>query len=185
MMMNINQEWTLFLDRDGVINEQIIGGYVLDFSQFVFVPGAIEALNMLQSSFARIIVLTNQQCVGKAMCRKEDVDEVHRRMLEELSNHGVQVAAVYFCPHRADENCSCRKPQIGLALQAQKDFPAIDFSKSIMVGDALSDMQLGRNCGMKTVFLTKGKTNASDLPLGMADKQFDCLIDFAKYVKQM
>lgn len=181
--MTINQEWTLFLDRDGVINEQIIGGYVLDFSQFVFVPGAIEALKVLQQRFAHVIVLTNQQCVGKGLCDEKAVIEVHRQMLEVLDSKGIHLDGVYFCPHRADENCSCRKPQRGLAFQAQKDFPDIVFAKSIMVGDAPTDLQLGRNCGMKTVFLTKGKTDSADVPTGLADEQYNDLLDFAEHLK--
>lgn len=182
-MHKTDKNWTLFLDRDGVINEQIIGGYVLHFGQFKFNSGVIEALQQLRQLFGRIIIVTNQQCIGKGMCTQDAVNEVHRQMCAVLKQNNITVDGIYFCPHRADEGCRCRKPNTDLARQARKDFPDIDFKRSMMVGDAPSDMQFGRNCNMTTVFLTKGKTDIAELPEGIADFIYSDLSDFAQHIK--
>ncbi|MDR1113412.1 MAG: lipid-A-disaccharide synthase [Bacteroidales bacterium] len=147
----INPEWTLFLDRDGVINRQIAGGYVTSAGDFVLIEETVAALTVARRYFGRIIVVTNQQCIGKGLCSAEAVEQVHQFMIDELSKKGIKIDAVYYCPHAAEEGCDCRKPNTGMALQAQHDFPEIDFAKSVMVGDSPSDLEFGKRCGMKTL----------------------------------
>jgi len=156
--LKIDTAWSLFVDRDGVINHRIADDYVRSWDQFRFNPGVKEALKALSGTFSRIIVVSNQQGVGKGIMREEDVDKVHARMIKEVEAAGGRIDAVFFCPALESEKSFNRKPNIGMALQARKRFPEIRFRQSVMVGDSLSDMIFGKRVGMKTVFLS------ADLP---------------------
>lgn len=152
-ILNIHKNWTLFLDRDGVINKRLPGDYVKNIHEFEFLEGVRESVPILNKIFARIIVVTNQQGVGKGIMSEHDLHKVHQFMLSEIEKIGGKIDAVYFSPYRAEENHPMRKPHTGMALKAKEDFPDIDFEKSIMVGDSESDMEFGKRCGMKTVFI--------------------------------
>ena len=146
-------DWTLFLDRDGTINKRIINGYVLDWDQFEFLEFAIEGISMLSSLFNRIIIVTNQQCIGKGLLSHDKIADIHRQMIQRIHDGGGYIDQIYYCPNLAEEEALCRKPSPGMALQAQNDFDGIDFKKSVMVGDATSDMQFADILGMKKVFI--------------------------------
>lgn len=141
----------LFLDRDGVINSRISDGYVTSPDEFVFLPGAIDALKILSKKFNRIFIVTNQQGVGKGLMSDSDLEEVHSYMLGILEDNEIKIDKIYVCTSLMDSNDSCRKPDIGMAVQAKTDFPEIDLTESVMVGDTMSDMKFGKNAGMKTV----------------------------------
>lgn len=141
----------LFVDRDGVINRRISDGYVTSPSDFEFLPGVIDALKILQTKFQRIFIVTNQQGVGKGLMSVSDVESIHEFMLEEFEKEDIKIDKVYFCPALKSDNDPCRKPEIGMALQAKTDFPEIDLSLSVMIGDTSSDMLFGKNAGMRTV----------------------------------
>ena len=145
----IDNDWTLFLDRDGVINVRIIDGYVTNITEFEFMPNVIDAFKIFKDKFKRIIVVTNQQGVGKGIMTMEDVDNVHQYMICEITNNGGRIDNVYFCPQLKTVADNYRKPNPQMAYLAQKDFPEIDLSKSIMVGDMNSDVEFGRNAGMR------------------------------------
>ena len=149
----VNGDWTLFLDRDGVINQRIPGRYVADIEEFVFWDGALEAMRFFAKKFEKIIVVTNQQGIGKGLMTDAQLAHVHAHMREQIELAGGRIDAIYYCPKLAKDNPECRKPNIGMALQAQADFPDIDFEKSIMVGDSVTDMQFGLKLNMKTVFI--------------------------------
>lgn len=151
--LHIDKTWTLFLDRDGVINKKLEDDYVKHSSEFEFIDGVLNALRMLDSIFGNIVVVTNQQCIGKRIIYPEDLELIHQNMLYEISYLKGRIDKIYYSPYLASENHPTRKPEIGMALQAQKDFPGIDFNKSIIVGDSMSDMEFGRNAGMKTVYI--------------------------------
>lgn len=150
---NIGKDWTLFLDRDGVINTRIPGDYVKRIAEFHFLPGAVAAIAKLSAVFGKIIVVTNQQGIGKGIYSHDDLAAVHAHMKNEIEKAGGKIDAVYYAPQRAEENSHHRKPGTGMALQAKKDFPEIDFSKSIMVGDSESDMEFAKRAGMKAIFV--------------------------------
>lgn len=152
---------TLFLDRDGIINRRIVGGYVTDIEQFEFKSDFLETMGTLSRSFKKIFVITNQQGVGKGIMTMEQVDAVHSYMCRELSARGIEITGVYVCPHLATEGCRCRKPRTGLAEQAKNDYPDIIFSNSVMIGDSLSDMLFGRACGMETVFVNDSQISVT------------------------
>jgi len=150
---NIDKSWTLFLDRDGVINKRIYGGYVQHWEAFEFLPGVPESLAVFSGIFGKIIVVTNQQGIGKGIMNEDQLQSVHRKMFTEVEKAGGRIDAVFHCPDMASMPDNCRKPSPFLALKAQKQFPEIDFSKSIMVGDAESDMVFGKSAGMFTVLV--------------------------------
>ncbi|MDI1356342.1 MAG: HAD family hydrolase [bacterium] len=152
--LTIDTTWSLFLDRDGVINKKLENDYVKHWIEFEFMEGAVDALKFLSSVFGHIVVVTNQQGIGKRLYRAEDLEIIHKNMLYEIDYHGGRIDKVYFSPHLASEAHPSRKPGIGMALSAKKDFPKIDFSKSLIVGDSMSDMEFGRNAGMKTAFIS-------------------------------
>lgn len=170
----IDNDWTLFLDRDGVINVRIIDGYVTNITEFEFMPNVIDAFKIFKDKFKRIIVVTNQQGVGKGIMTMEDVDNVHQYMVREITNNGGRIDNVYFCPQLKTVADNYRKPNPQMAYLAQKDFPEIDLSKSIMVGDMNSDVEFGRNAGMRTVFV--GDNELIITP----DDKFENLYEFAK-----
>ena len=144
----------LFLDRDGVINKHLPGDYVKNIEQFEFLPGVLEALVQFSEYFTHIVVVTNQQGIGKGLYSEEDLNGVHAFMIEKITEAGGQLDAVYFCPSLEKNNDQCRKPNVGMGLQAQRDFPDIDFKQSVMIGDSMSDMQFGRNLGMFTIWIS-------------------------------
>jgi D-glycero-D-manno-heptose 1,7-bisphosphate phosphatase len=147
----IDKSWTLFLDRDGVINTRKMGDYVYSVEEFEFLPKVKEAIAYFSTIFSRIIVVTNQQGIGKNKMTECNLLEIHRYMLEEIQKVGGKVDQVYFAPELKSDVHSTRKPKPDMALKAKNDFPEIIFEKSIMVGDTDSDIEFGRNLGMKTV----------------------------------
>ncbi len=171
--LNIDKSWTLFLDRDGVINKKLENDYVKHWIEFEFLEGVIDALKSLNARFGIIVVVTNQQGIGKGLYRTEDLELIHKNMIYEIEYLGGRIDKVYFSPYLNSENHSTRKPGIGMALEAKNDFPSIDFSKSIIVGDSLSDMEFGRNVGMKTAFISEDKINDARI-----DFQFSSLAEF-------
>ena len=170
----VNKDWTLFLDRDGVINVRIIDGYVTKTDEFDFLPNVIDAFNIFKNKFKRIIIVTNQQGVGKGIMTIEDVETVHKHMIQEIENHGGKIDKIYLCPQLKSDPDNYRKPSPKMALFAKNDFPEIDLSKSIMVGDMNSDIEFGMNAGMKTIFV--GDNELKLIP----DDRFKTLYDFAK-----
>lgn len=154
--LNVDKTWTLFLDRDGVINKHLPDDYVKTWEEFTFNEGVFETLKMLSQRVGRIIIVTNQQGIGKGLMTEDDLQQIHTKMLHEIKANGGRIDAVFHAPHKvADDVFGLRKPSIGMALKAKQLFDEIDFSKSIMVGDTAGDMQFGKNVGMKTVFVNK------------------------------
>jgi D-glycero-alpha-D-manno-heptose 1-phosphate guanylyltransferase len=159
--IRIDQTWTLFLDRDGVINERIVGDYVKRVEDFHFMPGALNAIVEFSKTFQRIIVVTNQQGIGKGLMTERNLLDVHRYMQSEVEKHRGKIDAAYFAPQLSAENSEMRKPNTGMAKQAQTDFPEIDFSKAVMIGDSDSDIAFGQKAGMITVKLESVDTSKS------------------------
>jgi len=152
--LNIDKTWTLFLDRDGVINVRLIDDYVKNPDDFIFVEGVLEAIRDLSEKFGRIVIVTNQQGIGKGLMTENELEKVHNKMLAEINKFGGKIDRIYFSPFRKEENNITRKPQIGMALQARKEFSDINFKKSIMIGDSISDILFGKKLKMKTVFVS-------------------------------
>ncbi|WP_343671249.1 HAD-IIIA family hydrolase [Chitinophaga sp.] len=180
-MIAIDNSWTLFLDRDGVMNEEIKDGYVLHWDMFRFSEGVLAALPVLGARFGRIIITTNQRCIGKGLLTEEGLATIHAHMLAEIRNHGGRIDAIYHCPD-VNNDSPCRKPQPGMAMQAQSDYPEIVFSKSVMVGNTMGDMKFGKQLGMKTVFIPSTKPEQV-FPDPMIDFKCDNLLEFSKIIQ--
>jgi len=161
--LSLNKDWALFLDRDGVINERLVGDYVKNPDEFRFIDGVPEAIAKLSKIFGLIIIVTNQQGIGKELMTEEDLRIIHDIMVKGIQEAGGRIHKIYHSPHLERDNNALRKPNTGMALQAQKDFSEIDFQKSVMVGDGLHDMELGRRLGMQRVFITNKSEDNSDL----------------------
>jgi histidinol-phosphate phosphatase family protein len=141
---------TLFLDRDGIINRLRSNDYVKTWAEFEFLPDVFEALARWAKQFKYIIIVTNQRGVGKGLMTEKDLQEIHRKMISEIEKHEGRIDKIYHCTALDDADTN-RKPNIGMALQAKRDFPDIDFGKSVMIGDSESDMQFAENAGMKGI----------------------------------
>lgn len=147
----IDTSWTLFLDRDGVINDRIMGGYVTSINEFHFLKDVPKAISILNKHFQYTFIVTNQQGIAKKIMSISNLNEVHRYMHDSLKRENAKIDKVYFAPGFKDEENSLRKPNTKMGLMAKEEFPNIDFKKSIMVGDTDSDILFGKNLGMKTV----------------------------------
>ncbi|NQV02361.1 MAG: HAD-IIIA family hydrolase, partial [Bacteroidia bacterium] len=155
----IDKEWSLFLDRDGVLNRRIVGSYVTQWNEFSWLPGVLEALKILSGIFGLVIVVTNQQGIGKGIMTKDALTLIHTKLLKEVEQQGGRIDAIYFSPHLQKEGSIMRKPNVGMALQARRELPEIRFKQAVMAGDSLSDMLFGRRLGMKTVFISENKSD--------------------------
>jgi D-glycero-D-manno-heptose 1,7-bisphosphate phosphatase len=144
---------TVFLDRDGVLNQKMLEGrYVTSSSEFQPLPGVHEAIGKLNRARLRVVVVSNQRGIALGLYKASDVLNIHASFQNELKANGAHVDAFYFCPHDKNE-CDCRKPLAGLFEQAQAEFPEIAAESSVMIGDSWSDIEFGRRLGMLTVFI--------------------------------
>jgi histidinol-phosphate phosphatase family protein len=146
--------WSLFLDRDGVINQRIPDDYIKSWDQFIFLPGVLNALHLSKPYFKHIFIVTNQQGVGKGMMTVSDLNHIHKNLKKVVRKRGGWIEDIFYCTELSIIQPSCRKPSIGMGLMAKKKYPDVDFSRSIMVGDTESDMGFGKNLGMVTVFIS-------------------------------
>lgn len=168
----------LFLDRDGVINKRIIGGYVSSPNEFECIKGVAEAIAIFNQHFERIIVVTNQQGIGKGIMTTEDLKAVHEHLNTILAEKEAHIDAFYHCPKLVNMPNNCRKPSPAMGLQAQKDYPEIDFSQSLMVGDMLSDIQFAHALNMPGILIDNKHIN--DYVRAQADLLFPSLLDLAQ-----
>jgi len=174
----LDKGWTLFLDRDGVVNEEIIGSYVTEWDEFVFCEGALDAIRTLSDIFGRIVIVTNQRGVGRGIMSLEALKNIHTNMVAAVEEAGGHLDKVYACTAVADNDHN-RKPNTGMANQAREDFSEIDFRRSVMVGNSMSDMEFGKRLAMHTVFLTT-KHEPVELPHDLVDEQYNSLLSWAK-----
>ena len=177
-LSSIDKDWTLFIDRDGVINHEKKDNYILNWREFKFYDGVKEAFQKISNKFGKIIIVSNQRGVGKGLMTEADLSGVHQHMQKQIETAGGRIDHIYYCTSIDDKHPD-RKPNPGMAIHAKKDFPSINLSRSIMLGNKPGDMLFGRNAGTYTVFV---KTTNPDHPLPHDDVDlvFDSLIDFAK-----
>jgi len=181
-LKQIDKRWTLFLDRDGVVNERIYGDYVRSPDDFCFLPAVPESIAILTKIFNKIIIVTNQQGVGKGLMSENEVNAIHLRMKNKIEATGGKIDAVYYCTDLTSTIVNCRKPNIMMALKAKADFPEIDFPKSLMIGDSESDIFFGKNAGMKTIFISKENKIPENLN---PDMIFSGLDSFTKHLQSI
>ncbi len=143
----------VFLDRDGVINQDA-PDYIKSWAEFTFIPGSLEAIRLLVESGYAIIIITNQSMVNRGLAPLSNLDEIFVNMRRAVKKAGGHITDIFFCPHRPDEDCDCRKPEPGLIFQAQVRH-SIDLTASIMIGDSAKDIQCGCNAGCGRTILVK------------------------------
>ena len=173
----VDKSWALFLDRDGVINVRIIDDYVKNINEFDFLSGVVDAMKVFAEKFGKVIVVTNQQGVGKGLMTLQDVNMIHNFMRKKIADKQGRVDAIYVCPQLKSDPDNFRKPNPRMAYMAQRDFPEINLNKSIMIGDSNSDMEFGRNAGMYTISI------GDEVPKTSSHDNFNSLLDFAKSLK--
>ncbi len=178
--LDIDFSWTLFLDRDGVLNRKRDNDYVKKWEEFEILPGVLNALALAKDIFSTIVVVTNQQGIGKGLYSALQLEAIHDRFAQLVKAEGGRIDRFYYCPALDKEQAACRKPNTGMALQAKKDFPAIVFERSFMVGDSVSDMEMGARLQMKNVFIAD--VNPA-FPLHGKPMIYPDLLSFVKEIK--
>ena len=173
----VDKSWTLFLDRDGVINDEKYMDYIHKWDEFKFYEGVKECMKIFSEKFGKIFIITNQRGVAKGVTKIEDLENIHKNMLKEIMDAGGRIDKIYFSAEMESPN---RKPNPGMGLQAKQDFPEIDFGKSVMIGNTLSDMKFGRNLKVAlNIFLPTTRKDV-DLKHEDIDLVFGDLISVAK-----
>ena len=174
----IKNSFSLYLDRDGVINKKKDNDYVKSWDEFFFIEGSLKAISILSNIFKKIFIVTNQRGIGRGIMTDQDLDIIHNKMIGEIESKKGRIDKIYYCSD-IDYLSLNRKPNPGMALNSKNDFNDVDFSKSFMVGDQLSDIEFGKNLGMKTILIGNLKINKQDL---IPDHKFSTLLDFSKNI---
>lgn len=174
----IDKKWTVFLDRDGVINIEKEADYIRNWEEFKFYSGSAEAIASISNRVNRLFIVTNQKGVGKKLMTEGDLETIHLNMTEAVQRAGGHIDKIYYCTDLNDDSFF-RKPNPGMGLKAKEEFPETDFSKAIMVGNTMSDMQFGKTLGMFTVFIPSTKP-MPQLPHPLVDIVCSDLASLAK-----
>lgn len=161
----MNKEYlqkVVFLDRDGVINKCAKEHeYIREWDKFIFLPKVETAIKILNSHGYHCILITNQRGVGRGIMTMEQVNQIHNNMKQYLSSHSGKIKDIFICPH--NEPCDCRKPNIGLFLQAEKKYD-FDKKKVYMIGDQQTDIIAGKRYGIHTIFISKTRQELQEQP---------------------
>jgi D-glycero-D-manno-heptose 1,7-bisphosphate phosphatase len=176
----------IFLDRDGVIIENR-SNYVRSWADVQIYPQALNALANISESQYKIVVVTNQSVVGRGYISLEMANEINDRFIAEINKHGGRIDGVYMCPHAPEDNCKCRKPQPGLLLKAAQDL-SVNLEQSVMIGDALSDLQAGQFAGVCQTMLVRTGRGTEQATLSQSSDLkpfliFDTLSDALNFTK--
>lgn len=170
----------VFLDRDGTIN--VDRGFVHRIKDWQFVPGAIKAIRQLRAAGYALAIVTNQSAIAAGAYTVADVDRLHTHMLAELARHGTTIDAIAICPHAPSDNCSCRKPQPGMAREIEHQLrDTIDYPSGWTIGDKPHDIAFGRNLGSRTILLRSQYWELANLSHG-PDHVADSFFDGAKLI---
>ena len=153
----------IFLDRDGVINENR-PDYVKSWDELKFLPGVFDALRVLERTRFAVVVVTNQSAINRGVMRETALDNIHRRVTQKIVATGGRIDGIFYCPHRPDEGCACRKPRPGLLFQAEKALN-LALDESFFVGDAVSDVEAAAAAGVQPLLVRTGRGRAQELLL--------------------
>jgi histidinol-phosphate phosphatase family protein len=149
----------IFLDRDGVINEYPGDRkFVTSWEEFKFIPKSLEALTRLTKAGFNIFVISNQSGISKGIYSQKSLDDITLRMSVEAKRHNAKIK-VFYCTHKEEDSCNCRKPRIGLIKRALESIglDKIDLNSTFLIGDSIRDIQTGKNAGLKTILVLSGK----------------------------
>lgn len=176
----IDKSWTIFIDRDGVINHEKKEDYILNWNEFVFYNGVKDALHKISNKFGKVIIVSNQRGVGRGLMRETDLRHIHLDMQAAIEESGGRIDKIYYCTSTENKHPD-RKPNPGMAFHAKREFPEIDLSKSIMIGNKLSDMLFARNACIYSVFVATTNPD-TPFPHPDIDQRYSSLPDFANHV---
>lgn len=163
---NTGMDKAIFLDRDGVIIENV-DTYVRTWEEVAFLPGTVEALCRLRCSPYKVVFITNQSVIGRGIITAAEALSINDRIVRVIEDAGGRVDGVFICPHAPQDQCDCRKPEPGLFYQAARAL-SLDLPQSVFVGDALTDIQAGRNAGIRSSVLVRTGRGAAQLALPAA-----------------
>lgn len=179
----------IFLDRDGVINED--GDYVVNIDDFKFIDGSIEAMQLLQQKGYKLVVITNQSGIARGYFSEDDFFILTEWMDWSLADRGVELDGIYYCPHHPSKgigeyklDCDCRKPKTGMLDSASEEL-GIVLSRSYLVGDKLSDIEAGMAAGLKACYLVKTGKAICATGNSKADAVFENLLAVAKVIPDL
>lgn len=174
----------IFLDRDGVLNVNR-PDHVKTWNEFVFLPGALDALRQIAASDFVVLVMTNQSAIGRGHTSDAAVREIHNRMIAAVESAGGRIDAVYYCPHSPADGCDCRKPKTGMYLQSAREWN-IDLSRSYVVGDASADVTAARAIGARAILVLTGRGREQQSILaGNGDLSYDVATDLQDAVQRI
>ena len=169
----------VLLDRDGVINEDLPGS-VCSLDDFKLLSGAAAAIAEMNRKSYRVLVITNQACVGRGDLAESELEVMHRLMLEQIADAGGAIDAIYVCPHTDEDDCDCRKPRPGLIEQAHADY-GFDRATTWMVGDSPRDVEAALAAGCRAALVRSGKRMPSGVRTGVT--VFDNLSAFVRQLE--
>ena len=142
----------VFLDRDGIIVED--KGFVHKLEDFKLIKNAVEGLKLLKNY--KLFIVTNQSGIGRDHYKIEDFLKFNSHLIKELKKYGINIEKTYYCPHKPEDNCNCRKPKTKFLDDAAKEFD-VDLKSSFVIGDRKSDFEMGRSAGCRTIHVLTGK----------------------------
>ena len=150
----------IFMDRDGVINVDAGNGYIDHWGKFRFLAGSLPALRLLTEKGYKVVVISNQAGIAKGFYSLKDLREMTRRMQKRIESRRGKLSAVYYCPHRREDRCPCRKPKTGLFRRAQRRF-GMTFRETPVIGDSMVDIRAGKTLRCPTVLVLSGREKLS------------------------
>ena len=178
----------IFIDRDGVINKDPGGwtkySYITELADFHFLPGSLKALRLLNENRVKVIIVSNQAGVSKGYFTNSKLEDVNSFMLDEVGKAGGRIEEVYYCVHKDEDNCNCRKPKTGMLDAAIKKY-RVEPKDTYIIGDSKVDMLAGKMVGMKTIFVLSGKTGEVEMKKWVEikpDYVFGGLLDAVKWI---
>jgi histidinol-phosphate phosphatase family protein len=155
MVRGFQMNRVAFLDRDGVICRDR-ADYVKSWEEFRFIPGVKAALRALREAGIPVLIITNQSVINRGILTREGLDGLHRKMIRDVARAGGEISGIYYCPHRPEEGCDCRKPGTALLKQAARDHH-LNLKKCVFVGDTLKDLEAGKGVGCRTILVQTGQ----------------------------
>jgi len=175
----MKKQKAIFLDRDGVINDKT--ECVKTPREFRLLPNTVKGLKLLMNTSFKLIIVTNQIRLGKGEISIKEYNKVNEKMLKLFKQNNANADAIYYCPHRIEEHCNCRKPDLGMLNKAKKDFN-LDFRKCWLVGDKTSDIKAGERIKCKTILVKTGAAGKDQKHKIHPDFVADDLYEAAKII---
>lgn len=172
----------LLLDRDGVLNEEKRGSYIFTPEEYIWLPGAQEAMVKAREHYDYFFIVTNQRGIARGLMTEEDLAKVHEKMTDDLAELEVEIHGIYYAKGM-DNTDPFRKPNPGMGLKIKEAFKDIDWSRSTMIGNNISDMEFGKHLDLETIFLSTTNPPLA-LPHPAVDKQFASLLDWSESLTQ-